>query len=86
VTPSRARARHWAGRLGDAAFRTRARDLDAALRTVIREDNNFYVGAVKIASRISELSVPGDVLVSRTVRSLARTSAAVRLRTAPSGR
>jgi len=80
VTHSRPRARQWAdrrtGRLRDAAFRTRARDLDAALRTVIREDN-VYVGAVNIASRISELSVPGDVLVSETVRSLARTSTGV---------
>jgi class 3 adenylate cyclase len=120
-------------RLGDAAFRAKARDLDAALRTVIRdhsgtpiegkllgdgvlavftsarraieaalasakagaeaslplhlglhagdvirEDNNVYGGAVNIASRISGLSQPGEVLVSDTVRSLARTSAGVR--------
>ena len=120
-------------RLGDAAFRAKARDLDAALRTVIREhagtpiegkllgdgvlavftsarqaieaalacakagaeaslslhvglhagdvireDNNVYGGAVNIASRISGLSEPGEVLVSETVRSLARTSAGVR--------
>ena len=120
-------------RLGDAAFRAKARDLDSALRTiiqdhagtpiegkllgdgvlavftsarqaietalacgragndgglplhlglhagdVIREDNNVYGGAVNIASRISGLSVPGEVLVSETVRSLARTSAGVR--------
>ena len=119
-------------RLGDDAFRTKARDLDAALRTVIREhtgtpiegkllgdgvlavftgarqaieaalacarsgddaglplhlglhagdvireDNNVYGGAVNIASRISGLSTPGEVLVSETVRSLARTSAGV---------
>jgi class 3 adenylate cyclase len=119
--------------LGDAAFRTKARDLDAALRTVIRdhsgtpiegkllgdgvlavftsarqaieaalaccrtgdgaglplhlglhagdvirEENNVYGGAVNIASRISGLSAPGEVLVSETVRSLARTSAGVR--------
>ena len=119
-------------RLGDAAFRTKARDLDAALRTVIREhagtpiegkllgdgvlavftsarqaieaalscgragdeaglplhlglhagdvireDNNVYGGAVNIASRISGLSASGEVLVSETVRSLARTSAGV---------
>jgi class 3 adenylate cyclase/pimeloyl-ACP methyl ester carboxylesterase len=119
-------------RLGDAAFRAKARDLDAALRTVIRdhagtpiegkllgdgvlavftsarqaidaalacarsgddaglplhlglhagdvirEDNNVYGGAVNIASRISGLAV-GEVLVSETVRSLARTSAGVR--------
>jgi len=120
-------------RLGDAAFRAKARDLDAALRgvirehagtaiegkllgdgvlavftsarqaieaalacarsgddaglplhlglhagDVIREDNNVYGGAVNIASRISGLSAPGEVLVSDTVRSLARTSAGVR--------
>ncbi len=119
-------------RLGDAAFRAKARDLDVALRTmirnnggtpidgkllgdgvlavftsarqaieaalacgrsgddaglplhlglhagdVIREENNVYGGAVNIAARISELSVPGEVLVSDTVRSLARTSAGV---------
>src|SRR2546428_127098 len=42
---------------------------------VIREDNNVYGGAVNIASRISGLSAPGEVLVSDTVRGLARTSA-----------
>jgi len=120
-------------RLGDAAFRTKARELDATLRTVIREhagtpiegkllgdgvlavftsarqaieaalacreagddaglplhlglhagdvireDNNVYGGAVNVASRISGLSAAGEVLVSDTVRSLARTSAGVR--------
>src|SRR5438876_4731488 len=45
---------------------------------VIREDNNVYGGAVNIASRISGLSAPGEVLVSETVRSLARTSSGVR--------
>ena len=45
---------------------------------VIREDNNVYGGAVNIASRISGLSAAGEVLVSETVRSLARTSAGVR--------
>jgi class 3 adenylate cyclase len=119
-------------RLGDTAFRAKARDLDAALRTVIREhsgtpiegkllgdgvlavftsarqaieaalacarsgdhsglplhlglhagdvireDNNVYGGAVNIASRISGLSEPGEVLVSDIVRGLARTSAGV---------
>jgi class 3 adenylate cyclase len=39
---------------------------------------NVYGGAVNIASRISGLSAPGEVLVSETVRSLARTSAGVR--------
>jgi class 3 adenylate cyclase len=119
-------------RLGDLAFRAKARELDGALRTVIldhggtpvegkllgdgvlavftsarqaieaalacgsagngaglplhlglhagdviREDNNVYGGAVNIASRVSGLSAPGEVLVSDTVRSLARTSAGV---------
>jgi class 3 adenylate cyclase len=120
-------------RLGDAPFRAKSRDLDAGLRTlirehagttiegkllgdgvlavfasarqaiaaalacaqagtaaslplhlglhagdVIREDNNVYGGAVNIASRISGLSAPGEVLVSDIVRGLARTSAGVR--------
>ncbi len=39
--------------------------------------SNVYGGAVNIASRISGLSAPGEVLVSETVRSLARTSAGV---------
>ncbi len=119
-------------RMGDAAFRERARELDGALRSairdaggtavegklvgdglmavftsarqaiesalrcgragdegglplhlgvhagdVIREENNVYGGAVNIASRISGLSAPGEVLVSDTVRGLARTSAGV---------
>ena len=120
-------------RMGDAAFRAKARDLDGSLRTVIRdhsgsaiegkllgdgvlavfssarqaieaalacatsgdeaglplhlglhagdvirEDDNIYGGAVNIASRISGLSAPGEVLVSDVVRTLARTSASVR--------
>jgi class 3 adenylate cyclase len=120
-------------RLGDAAFRAKARDLDTAMRgiisdysgtaiegkllgdgvlavftsarqaieaalacakagdgaglplhlglhagDVIREDNNVYGGAVNIASRISGISAPGEVLVSDIVRGLARTSAGVR--------
>ena len=119
-------------RLGDAAFRAKARELDEALRAVIREcagtpvegkllgdgvlavftsarqaieaalacgaagdgaglplhlgvhagdvireENNVYGGAVNIAARISALSGPGEVLVSDTVRGLARTSAGV---------
>ncbi|MEX2245792.1 MAG: adenylate/guanylate cyclase domain-containing protein [Dehalococcoidia bacterium] len=44
---------------------------------VIREANNVFGGAVNIASRISGLSAPGEVLVSDTVRSLARTSTGV---------
>ncbi len=45
---------------------------------VIREENNVYGGAVNIASRIAGLSAAGEVLVSETVRSLARTSSGVR--------
>jgi class 3 adenylate cyclase/pimeloyl-ACP methyl ester carboxylesterase len=44
---------------------------------VIREDNNVYGGAVNIAARIASASAPGEVLVSQTVRDLARTSADV---------
>ncbi len=44
---------------------------------VIREGNNVYGGAVNIAARIAAASAPGEVLVSDTVRSLARTSAGV---------
>jgi class 3 adenylate cyclase/pimeloyl-ACP methyl ester carboxylesterase len=44
---------------------------------VIRETGNIYGGAVNIASRISGLSAPGEILVSDVVRSLARTSAGV---------
>ena len=120
-------------RLGDAAFRAKARELDGALRAVIREhagtpiegkllgdgvlavftsarqaieaalgcagagasagmplhlglhagdvireENNVYGGAVNIASRVAGPSAAGEVLVSETVRSLARTSAVVR--------
>lgn len=39
---------------------------------------NVYGGAVNIAARISALSEPGEVLVSETVRSLARTSSGMR--------
>ena len=38
---------------------------------------NVFGGAVNIASRISALAAPGEVLVSQTVRDLARTSAGV---------
>jgi class 3 adenylate cyclase len=119
-------------RLGDAAFRAKARELDTSLRAiirecsgtpvegklvgdgvlavftsarqaiecalrcngagesvglqlhlgihagdVIREGNNVYGGAVNLAARIAAASEPGEVLVSDTVRSLARTSAGV---------
>ena len=44
---------------------------------VIREKDNVYGGAVNIASRICGLSEPSEILVSQTVRDLARTSAGV---------
>jgi class 3 adenylate cyclase len=69
----------------DAALRCAAAGNDGGLPLhlgihagdVIREQNNVYGGAVNIASRISALSAPGEVLVSDVVRSLARTSAGV---------
>jgi class 3 adenylate cyclase len=45
---------------------------------VIRENNNVYGGAVNIAARIATMCAPGEVLVSRTVAELGRTSARVR--------
>jgi class 3 adenylate cyclase len=44
---------------------------------VIREGHNVYGGAVNIAARIAASSSPGEVLVSDTVRGLARTSVEV---------
>jgi adenylate cyclase len=44
---------------------------------VIHEDGNVYGGAVNIASRVCGLSQSGEILVSSTVRDLARTSSAV---------
>jgi class 3 adenylate cyclase len=44
---------------------------------IIREANNVYGGAVNIAARIAAASAPGELLVSQTVRDLARTSAGV---------
>jgi len=44
---------------------------------VIREKDNVYGGAVNIAARIAATSAPGEILVSDTVRALARTSAGV---------
>ncbi|MDP9239011.1 MAG: adenylate/guanylate cyclase domain-containing protein [Chloroflexota bacterium] len=44
---------------------------------VTHEAGNVYGGAVNIASRICGLSAPGEILVSATVRDLARTSAGV---------
>jgi class 3 adenylate cyclase len=44
---------------------------------VIREEGNVFGGAVNIASRVADAASPGEVLVSQTVRDLARTSAGV---------
>ncbi len=63
------------GRAGDEAGLPLHLGLHAG--DVIREEGNVYGGAVNVASRISGLSAPGEVLVSETVRSLARPSAGV---------
>jgi class 3 adenylate cyclase/pimeloyl-ACP methyl ester carboxylesterase len=44
---------------------------------VIREAGDVFGGAVNIAARVSGESRPGEILVSQTVRDLARTSAGV---------
>ena len=44
---------------------------------VIREGKNVFGGAVNIAARIAAYSTPGEILVSDTIRSLARTSTTV---------
>ena len=44
---------------------------------VIEEDGNVFGGAVNIAARVAAESAPGELLVSQTVRELARTSAGV---------
>jgi adenylate cyclase len=69
----------------EAARRCVATSADSELRLhvgldagdVIREENNVYGGAVNIASRICSLCEPGEILVSATIRELARTSAGV---------
>jgi class 3 adenylate cyclase/pimeloyl-ACP methyl ester carboxylesterase len=69
----------------DAARRCVALSAESELRLhvglhagdVIREDGNVYGGAVNIAARICGLSERGEILVSGTIRDLARTSAGV---------
>ncbi len=69
----------------DAAFRCRAAADGTGLALhlgihagdVTREGDNVYGGAVNIASRVCSLSAPDEILVSATVRDLARTSAGV---------
>ena len=64
----------------DAALRCNAESEDLSLHVgihagdVVREANNVYGGAVNVASRVCGLSAPGEILMSDTVRSLARTS------------
>ena len=44
---------------------------------VVREGNNVHGGAVQLAARVQSAAAPGEILVSATVRGLARTSASV---------
>ncbi|MCU1361017.1 MAG: adenylate/guanylate cyclase protein [Ilumatobacteraceae bacterium] len=57
----------------------RARDLPVHLGLhagdVIRRADTIYGGAVNIAARLSGLSAPSEILLSSTIRDLARTSA-----------
>jgi class 3 adenylate cyclase len=69
----------------DAALRCNALSGESELQLhvgvhagdVIREPGNVYGGAVNIASRICDASIPGEILVSDVVRGMARTSAGV---------
>jgi len=44
---------------------------------VVREGSNVHGGAVQLAARVQSAAAPGEILVSQTVRDLARTSAGV---------
>ena len=44
---------------------------------VVREGNNVHGGSVQVAARVQGIAAPGEILVSATVRDLARTSAGV---------
>jgi class 3 adenylate cyclase len=44
---------------------------------VINEEGNVFGGAVNLAARVAAVADPTEVLVSQTVRDLARTSATV---------
>ena len=44
---------------------------------VVREGNHVHGGAVQVAARVQGVAEPGEILVSATVRDLARTSAGV---------
>ena len=66
----------------DCALRCRTLGADAGLPLhlgihagdVVREGNNVHGGAVQLAARIAGVSEPGEILVSDTLRGLARTS------------
>lgn len=45
---------------------------------VIKEDNNIYGGTVNLAARIAGSTNPGEILVSDTIRNLAKTSTNVK--------
>jgi len=45
---------------------------------VLQEDRTVYGGAVNVAARITSAAAPGEILVSDTVRGLARTSTKLR--------
>jgi len=78
IFTSAAQAIGAAGSCVDAASATPLR-LHIGLHAgdVLREEDNVFGGAVNIASRICGLCEPGEILVSQTVRDLARTSAGV---------
>ena len=69
----------------DAAQRCRDLGNDASLPLhlgihagdVVREGNNVHGGAVQLAARVQSVAAPGEILVSATIRDLARTSAGV---------
>ncbi len=66
----------------DCALRCRTLGADAGLPLhlgihagdVVREGNNVHGGAVQLAARIAGATAPGEILVSDTLRGLARTS------------
>ncbi|MDA2919945.1 transcriptional regulator [Desulfobacterota bacterium AH_259_B03_O07] len=65
-------------RCNDASKETELRlHLGLHAGDVIKEGKNVFGGAVNIASRIADISSPGEIIVSETVRSLARTSTKV---------
>jgi class 3 adenylate cyclase len=62
-------------RCNSAAEDTKLRlHIGAHAGDVIREGKNVFGGTVNIAARIADSSAPGEILVSDTLRSLARTS------------